>query len=68
MRNPSAERPSRLDICIERPEVPLWLVEVLLGILELEVAVMLVHCDWTFDGIVKVDERVKSMHYTRGGR
>jgi len=64
-KNPSAERPNRLEICIES-KAPLWLLAVGLGaplLVELGTVVMFTH--WTSDGIVKVDERVKSMHCTR---
>lgn len=65
-RNPSAERPSRLVICIEPKAPPLWVVEVGLGVLlvvELGKVVMLVQV--TLEGVVKFDERVKSMHCMR---
>jgi hypothetical protein len=65
-RNPSAERPKRPEICIEPRVPPLIVVEVELGpllVVEEGTVVMLVH--WTLDGVVKVAERVKSMHYTK---
>lgn len=68
-RNPSAEIPRRLGIFIEHKASPLWPEEVGLGVLlvvELGTVVMLVQ--ETLDGIVKVEERVKSMHYRRWGR
>lgn len=68
-RNPRAEKPKKPEICIEPRAPPPWLVEVgLLPLLvvELGIAVMFVH--WTSDGIIKVDERVKSMHYVIGSR
>ena len=65
-RNPSDERPKRPDTCIELRAPPLpWPVEVGVGVLLLVafgVVVMFVH--WTSEGIWKVEERVKSIHYT----
>jgi hypothetical protein len=63
-RNPGMERPRRPEICVEHKAPLPWTVEVGLGVLlvaELGIVVMLLQL--TLDGMVKVDERVKSMHY-----
>lgn len=63
-KNPSAERPKMPDICVEPKAPPLWEVAVgMLPLLLVELGIVVMFEHWTSDEIVKVDERVKSMHW-----
>lgn len=60
-KNPNAEIPSRLEIAIE-PKAPLCPVLVGLGVPLLVVLVVVMFTQVALGRIVRLDERVKSMH------